>query len=209
MNVLHYFHDPLCGWCYGAAPLIDAASRVAGLTLNLLAGGLWPQPTSLPSAMRAQIRAADARIGHMSGQPFGKAYLEGWLKDESTVLDSRPPTAAWLAAQAMAPERGLAMLQAIQNAHYVAGRRVVEADVLIDLAQKLGLDAEQFKNALAAVDVDAHIESTQRAMAQLGVSGFPTAFLERERKLEGVALQSFFGRPAEFAAALTKATIGS
>lgn len=23
--VLHYIYDPLCGWCYGAAPLVRAA----------------------------------------------------------------------------------------------------------------------------------------------------------------------------------------
>lgn len=23
---LHYFHDPFCGWCYGAAPLVAACS---------------------------------------------------------------------------------------------------------------------------------------------------------------------------------------
>mgnify|MGYP000541257890 CR=1 FL=1 len=26
--VLHYIYDPLCGWCYGAKPLIDAARGI-------------------------------------------------------------------------------------------------------------------------------------------------------------------------------------
>ena len=29
MTTLHYIYDPLCGWCYGAAPLVEAA-RTAG-----------------------------------------------------------------------------------------------------------------------------------------------------------------------------------
>ena len=33
--VLHYIYDPLCGWCYGAEPLVWAASKVDGLALSL------------------------------------------------------------------------------------------------------------------------------------------------------------------------------
>ena len=25
-TTLHYVYDPLCGWCYGAAPLLEAAA---------------------------------------------------------------------------------------------------------------------------------------------------------------------------------------
>jgi putative protein-disulfide isomerase len=28
MTTLHYIFDPLCGWCYGAAPLVAAARTV-------------------------------------------------------------------------------------------------------------------------------------------------------------------------------------
>ena len=28
--ILHYIYDPLCGWCYGAAPLVEAARAVPG-----------------------------------------------------------------------------------------------------------------------------------------------------------------------------------
>ncbi|MEG1327174.1 MAG: DsbA family protein, partial [Janthinobacterium sp.] len=28
MPTLHYIFDPLCGWCYGAAPLVEAARAV-------------------------------------------------------------------------------------------------------------------------------------------------------------------------------------
>jgi putative protein-disulfide isomerase len=176
--------------------------------VNLLAGGLWPRPTSLPAAMRAQIRAADARIGEMTGQPFGNDYLEGWLKDESTILDSRPTTAAWLAAQSISLELGIKMLQGIQRAHYVEGRRVVEQDVLKSVAESIGIGAADFDTALKSVDANAHIDSTRRKMAQLGVGGFPTAFLERNGQLQPVALQSFFGRPEAFATALAQSVRG-
>ena len=47
MAVLHYLYDPLCGWCYGAEPLVDAARSVQGLEVRLHAGGLWPVPLAM------------------------------------------------------------------------------------------------------------------------------------------------------------------
>ena len=46
---LHYIFDPLCGWCYGASPLIEAARHVNGLDIALHAGGLMTGPTGSPS----------------------------------------------------------------------------------------------------------------------------------------------------------------
>ena len=40
-TTLHYVYDPLCGWCYGAAPLLRAAAGIPGLRIALHAGGLW------------------------------------------------------------------------------------------------------------------------------------------------------------------------
>ena len=40
-TTLHYIYDPMCGWCYAAAPLIQAARQIDGLNIELHAGGLW------------------------------------------------------------------------------------------------------------------------------------------------------------------------
>jgi putative protein-disulfide isomerase len=196
--VLHYIYDPLCGWCYGAEPLVRAAAAVPGLTLDLHAGGLWPQPTQLPPDMRRYIQQADARIAQMSGQPFGTLYLSGLLLDPTLVLDSRPTIAAVLAAQSLDPAQALPMLRAIQHAHYEHGRRVVERDVLCDLASECGLPREQFAAALASVAADAHIAATRNLMGQVGSAGFPTFVLQLGEQWLAVPHQRFAGNPAGF-----------
>ncbi len=197
---LHYIHDPLCGWCYGAEPLVRAAEGVQGLRLELHAGGLWPQPTNLPGDMRQYIQQADARIAEMSGQPFGDAYLSGSLLDPTLVLHSRPTIAAVLAAQVVDPSKTLKMLRAIQHAHYEDGRRVVERDVLCDLAEQGGLSRTDFAAALDEVPVNAHIAATQELMGQVGAGGFPAFVLQIGNRLFGVAHQRFASAPTEFGA---------
>jgi len=148
--VLHYIYDPLCGWCYGAEPLVWAASKVDGLALRLHAGGLWPQPTRLPDHTRRYIAQADARVGQMSGQPYGDGYLNGLLLDADLVLESRPVVAAVLAAQSLDAGKALSMLRGIQHAHYEQGKHVVREDVLREVAASIGLDGAAFGKAVAS-----------------------------------------------------------
>ena len=206
--ILHYLHDPLCGWCYGAEPLVRAAETVDGLELSLHGGGLWPRPTSLPEDMRGYIQKADARIAAMSGQPFGEAYLDGLLLDPTLVLHSRPTVAAVLAAQALDARKAPTMLRGIQHAHYEEGRRVVEHGVLCDVAAGCGLGREAFAAALERVPVDEHIQETRSLMGRVGSNGFPTFVLELDGTLHVVPHQRFASDPPGFADWLGGALLG-
>jgi len=197
--VLHYIYDPLCGWCYGAEPLVWAASKVDGLALRMHAGGLWPQPTRLPEHMRRYIQQADARVGQMSGQPYGEPYLNGLLFDPDLVLESRPVISAVLAAQALAPDKALSMLRAIQHAHYERGQHVVRDETLREIAAEVGLDASAFAQARKAAPVDEHIAQSQELMNNVGAQGFPTFVLQIGNDWFAVPHGRFASTPAKFA----------
>jgi putative protein-disulfide isomerase len=197
--VLHYIYDPLCGWCYGAEPLVWAASKVDGLALRMHAGGLWPQPTRLPEHMRRYIQQADARVGQMSGQPYGEPYLNGLLLDPELVLESRPVIAAVLAAQALDPGKALAMLRGIQHAHYERGQHVVREATLREVAVEIGLDPAAFGEALKNVAVDEHVASSQELMNNVGAQGFPTFVLQIGDDWFAVPHGRFASAPGKFA----------
>jgi len=197
--VLHYIYDPLCGWCYGAEPLVTAATKVDGLALALHAGGLWPEPTRLPAHMRSYIQQADARVGQMSGQPYGEAYLNGLLFDLELVLESRPVIAAVLAAQALDSTKALPMLRGIQHAHYEEGKHVVRAATLREVAAAIGLDLAAFDEALMTVPVDEHIAESRELMNNVGAQGFPTFVLQVGNDWLAVPHSRFASTPGQFA----------
>ena len=201
---LHFVHDPLCGWCYCAEPLVNAAEKVPGLAIRLHGGGLWPEPTILPTESRAYIRQMDERAARISGQPYGKAYLEGLLPDPTMTLESRPTTGAVLAAEAM-DGKGLEMLRGIQHAHYERGLKVVEPAVLRQIAEEIGLDGDGFEAESDRVAVDAHITNTRRLMQQIGAGGFPAFVLEAGGQWFAVPHQRFASDPAGFAEWLSAA----
>ena len=197
--VLHYIYDPLCGWCYGAEPLVWAAAKIDGLALRLHAGGLWPQPTRLPDHTRQYIKQADARVGQMSGQPYGEPYLNGLLFDPELVLESRPVIAAVLAAQALDPNKALPMLRGIQHAHYERGQHVVREATLNEVAGEIGLDVAAFNAALQTVPVDEHITRSQELMSTVGAQGFPTFVLQVGDEWFAVPHGRFASTPGKFA----------
>lgn len=194
---LHYVYDPLCGWCYAVAPMIEAVAQ-AGIEIVLHGGGLWEPATPLAPETGAYIRQNDARIAALAGMAFGSAYLDGLLTDATTVFWSSPTIAAVLAAGTMETGADLRLMHAIQHAHYVDGRRVVETPVLTEVAGSIGLEKKAFLHALQSAPVGEHIARTRRWMQQLGLGGFPSFVLEHDGALVRVQHEPFYGRPDAF-----------
>jgi putative protein-disulfide isomerase len=148
-------------------------------------------------ALRRYVMPHDERIAGLTGQPFGKDYFDGLLRDTGAVFDSEPPTTAILAAQTLAG-RGLDLLRRIQRAHYVQGLRIADPAVLRALAADIGLDTGAFDTAYAKAQGDetaAHIAASRRLLAQVGGTGFPTLALERDGVFTLLEPSRYLGRP--------------
>ncbi|BFI95950.1 MAG: disulfide reductase DsbM [Rhodanobacter sp.] len=200
---LHYIHDPLCGWCYAAQPLMGAVQAQLGgrLALRLHGGGLFGEPHRADAALAQHIVHSDERIAQLSGQPFGEAYKQGLLADDGTVLYSLPPIAAVLAAESLDAAKAYPMLAAIQNAHYQRGLRVAEPQVLAELAEETGLDGAAFAQALAYAEGHAvfeHVEASRRLLDEAGGQGFPTLLLETDGRRTLLPHHHYYGRPDAF-----------
>lgn len=206
MKTLHYIFDPLCGWCYAAAPLIEAAKN-ADMSIVLHGGGMLTGAHRRPitAQWREHVMPHDHRIAQLTKQPFGEAYFEGLLRDDSVILDSGPPTTAILAAEAIAG-CGLEMLHRVQRAHYVEGRRIADDTVLQQLAIEMGLDDNTFRasfSRLAGEATEAHIKESRAWLSRVGGQGFPTLVREdSDSRLTLIELGQWLGRPADFVSAL-------
>jgi len=211
---LHYIFDPFCGWCYAAAPLIEAARTVPNLAVSLHAGGMMAGAARrrVDAQWREFVLPHDQRIAQLSGQPFGAAYFDGLLRDTSAVLDSEPPIRAILAAEELAG-RGFDLLHALQKAHYVRGLRIAETAVLQQVATEIGLDASAFAQVLAHVSHErfhAHITHSRNLLAKVGGRGFPTIVLHVQGEAPTtLELGSYLGRPQALAEHLAKRVAGA
>ncbi|MYM84437.1 DsbA family protein [Duganella sp. FT50W] len=183
-KTVHYLFDPLCGWCYGAAPVVSSLLKVPGLNVKLQPTGLFSGAGARPmdAAFAAFAWSNDQRILSMTGQPFSAQYREHVLAGRSQMFDSGPATLALTAVSLTAPTQAFDALKAIQHARYVDGSDVTSLAVLADLLWALGLaDAAAQLSQLDAALLSAcrsSVAQAQRLMQALGARGVPTLVLE-------------------------------
>lgn len=139
---LTYLFDPLCGWCYGAAPVIAALAGDAEVSLDLLPTGLFSGAgaRTMDDGFAAYAWANDQRIARLTGQVFSDLYRRDVLANRTQMFDSGPASLALTAARESGVANELAALKAIQIARYVDGRDITNLAVLAKTLGQLGLD---------------------------------------------------------------------
>ena len=174
-----YLFDPLCGWCYAAAPALQYLQGVDGVHVSLAPSGLFAGAGARP--MDAQFAtyawSNDQRIQQLTGQPFTQAYRDQILGAPAGRFDSGPATLALTAVAQTAPERELDALHALQHARYVEGRDTAEPEVLADVLRALGLaDAAALTLAPDTAlrsQVDERVARAQAMLRAVGARGVP------------------------------------
>ncbi|MGL4472314.1 MAG: DsbA family protein [Aeromonas hydrophila] len=199
-TTLHYVYDPLCGWCYGAAPLLKAAAAIPELRIELHAGGLWlgGRRQAMGQALRDYVRPHDERIQALTGQPFGERYFNELLLRDGLLLDSEQPIRAILAVTALGGN-GLSLLHRIQQSHYRDGIWIGSLEHLTSLAVEQNIGADDFVKAYQQADLASHLADSQRWMRRLGGQGYPTLGLVQGDKVTPLSASSFLGEPQAFA----------
>jgi len=170
--VLWYFADPMCSWCWGFSPVIEALreSYRERLKIALMLGGLRPGTTQpMTPNQRAAILHHWREVQAMTGQAFS---CEGALPD-GFVYDTEPASRAVITVGALNPAAIFAYFKSVQQAFYVAQRDVTRPAVLAVLAQRHDVETDDF---LVRFESDEMRNKTRQHFLhtrQAGVTGFP------------------------------------
>lgn len=191
-----YLFDPLCGWCYGASPLIQLLGQQAHIQLTLAPTGLFSGGGRTMDAAFADFAwSIDLRIAKLTGQRFTEDYRSQVLGRLGTRFDSANATLALTAVALSAPKSELETLKVLQEARYVQGLDTCDMPVIQELLLHLGLD--QAARLLIANDAELASANTTRLrnarslMQSVGAQGVPALVVSTDkgdRLLSGNAL---------------------
>jgi putative protein-disulfide isomerase len=175
MDGLHfvYFADPMCSWCWGFSPVVEALrERTAEvLPIRLVMGGLRPGTTDpMPEDARRNLVGHWKEIHDLTGQPFG----EGLIGLDGFVYDTDPAARAVVLARRTSMDLAIDYLARVQAGFYAEGRDVTKNAVLVDLAGELGLDRDEFAAGLEDEALKAETWRDYALSQRAGVTGFPT-----------------------------------
>ncbi len=175
---LVYVMDPMCSWCWGFAPVLEALLEQAAraeVSMHLVVGGLRQEYALLDAAGRERTLGYWRTVQEMTGQAFD---MEQGLP-AGFVYDTEPACRAVVVARETDAESAWPLARRIHQAFYCEGQDVARPAVLVELARQTGLDARVFARRF---DSPLMREATRDEILwtrNLGLSGFPTLLAER------------------------------
>lgn len=195
---LLYVMDPMCSWCWGFAPVVQALAEqagAAGVPLHLVAGGLRRDQMALDAAARVRYLGYWQAVNASTGQLFD---FERGLP-EGLVYDTEPACRALVTVRRFDPASAWTLVRRIQQAFYTEGVDVTQAGVLARLAEEAGIPRIEFAEAFDSVAMREATAADFTWVQDLGIAGFPTLLAERDGQL---ALLTNGYRPLEALAPL-------
>jgi len=179
MTIATFIFDPLCGWCYGASPVLDRMGE-DGFGVELLPVGLPEEARPIEPDFAELIWATDRLVARHTGQPFTRAY-HALLHGGFAHLDAWPATLAVVAVARTRPDRQVAALQALQIARFVNGRDTGAMAVVETILREIGLrnaaDLLAEANPVLVAAAEAAVSRGRGMLAEHGADGGPAVLL--------------------------------
>jgi putative protein-disulfide isomerase len=197
-----YLFDPLCGWCYGASPVIQQLGQQPSIQLELAPTGLFAGGgRTMDAAFADYAWSNDQRIAKLTGQRFTQAYRQNVLGRLGSRFDSATATLALTAVSLSEPQRELETLKVLQEARYVQGLDTCDVSVVDTLLLGLGLAVAADRLAASEAELlaanAARIQKARGLMQTFGAQGVPALVVSDDkgsRLLSGNALYGSFDK---------------
>jgi len=177
------YSDYVCPFCYLGKRSLEAYQETRDEKLAIE----WH-----PFDLRSHKRGPDGEIDHSVEDGKDDAYFEqvkenvARLKDEYDAeemlsfddlpdeVDSYNAQVASLYVETEHPDQWLAFDDAIFEALWVEGRDIGDLDVLVDLAEAVGLDGDEIRTAVTDESLQNRLEEEFSEAQRQGITGVPT-----------------------------------
>lgn len=191
---VRYIGDPMCSWCWGIAPTVEAVEAFCaaeGIEFSITMGGLRagggdPWNATFKDFLRNEWQ----HIAQATGQPFGYTLLEA----PHFNYDTEPPCRAVATVKRLQARNNLPrslplkFFSAVQRKFYVDGQDPTKTDFYASICAELALNFDEFRTLFESPeDLEAVQQEFVRAR-QWGVRSFPTLLLERKGETTPLAV---------------------
>lgn len=170
---LLYIADPMCSWCWGFSPVMEAVREQYQdqVNIQLLMGGLRPGNTERFDEHRREYILGHWRAVHdRTEQAFNFEFQMG----PDFTYDTEPASRATVAVRTLAPEHVFGFFHDIQRAFYVDNLNVTKKEILTDLATSRGINQEKFLTLYDDTNLRQEVWEEFEHCRKMEISGFPS-----------------------------------
>lgn len=183
---LIYFADPMCSWCWGAAPAITQLKEEFADSVNfkLVMGGLRPHNTQkMSEKAKKNLLHHWQEIGEMTGQDFQYHILN----DENFIYDTEPAARAVVSIREIKPEVEFDFFKKVQYAFYAENQNPTQVKTYEEICNHYTIDYLFFKEKFESEEMKEKTEDDFDFTRQFGVNGFPALLLQVGEKAKPIA----------------------
>jgi len=185
---LIYVHDPMCSWCWGFEPVRQQLFSALTDKINIvrLVGGLAPDSDELmPIEMQSFLQQTWQKIEQAI--PDTQFNFDFWTQCQPR-RSTYPANRAVIAARQQGEKYDELMTHRIQQAYYTEAKNPSDNEVLIALADDIGLDVKQFSQDLTSAQTQQQLTQEITLTRQLGMNSFPSLSVQYGEQLFAINL---------------------
>ena len=168
--------DPLCSWCWGMTPAVDAvrAQRPAGIELDLILGGINLDSTQVVGSYgRRLMQKLWKEVADTTGQTPAALQAEDYIHNSLPVC---------LAVEAVRQILGFPpfdFLHDLQRRFFTLGENITDSSWLRSVVQDHGLDVMAFDRLMIDPSTPARVQFQFGMAHAFGTHALPSVLVRR------------------------------
>lgn len=176
--------DPMCSWCWGMAEQFKKAQATLGdrVTFELMLGGINIHGTQLIGDYgRRFLMKLWREVAQTTGQEFGFKLPDEYVHNSSL---------ACMAIEVVRDHVGEApfdYLHALQERFFVRGENINDLDLLAELAEPFGVDAQMLAAKVREQSIVERVRFQFNNAGAFGTNAMPSLLIERQNRLHLLA----------------------
>jgi putative protein-disulfide isomerase len=169
--------DPMCSWCWGFAPVIEALLKTQSdrYQFSLVVGGLRTKG-DMPwnESSKAYLKGHWEQVSQRTGQRFS----DGLFEKEQFEYDTYPACKAVVTVrELLGMQSAFTYLHTIQEAFYTRSQDITNVDVLTELLKEVGLESSAFKTFYESQKAQLLMEHDFAKARSMGANAFPSVVM--------------------------------
>ena len=176
----------MCSWCWAFKPTWDRVKEalLGQVKVNYLLGGLAPESNQLmPIETRKYVKGNWQRIQEMI--PDTRFNYDFWTSCEPR-RSTYPACRAVICAKQQHPDFENLMIYGIQKSYYLEAQNPSNDDVLINIAESLGLDTDKFRIDLKSSQINEILLDEIKLTRSMYINSMPSLALKINGTLKGI-----------------------
>jgi len=167
--------DPMCSWCWGFAPVIEALRKSDAYTFSLVLGGLRTKgEMTWDESSKGYLQGHWEQVAKSTGQPFSNTLFE----KEHFDYDTYPACKAVLSVrECFGMQKSFEYLHTIQKSFYARGEDITQLEVLTELLDSTDVDVEKFDTFYKSQRAQTLMEHDFAKARSMGANAFPSVVL--------------------------------